>query len=371
MPLVAAMLGKEPAPGPTGAAGPGCRVLKWVVGDVDSAGVERVSSPDDDKRRITSLRRLGLLDTPPEERFDRITRITHDLFGADSVTFTLVDVDRSWVKSEQGVTCGQRSQLDAFCARTVLDRGDLDGRHQATIVTDALPDGRLSDGPRVPDGKAFRFYAGAPVAGPDGAVVGALCLADRRPRTLDAHETRSLRDVADLVEREIAVGQLAVDDELTGLANRRGFLMMATQALAFCERQQAEALVVVAGVDGLATVNRTFGAPAGDQLLRHAASAVADAFRASDVVGRISGGRFGIVLTSYLGEEPWATKRLATGVQACNDQMTDEPFTLSMATGCARFDPDDPELLEILIDSAATAMCADQEYRRELAAHGD
>jgi diguanylate cyclase (GGDEF)-like protein len=328
--------------------------------------VEPVPIPDGDRERVTSLRRLGLLDTAPEERFDRITRTARRLFDVDTVRFTLVDVDRSWCKSKQGVGDTDESGQDALCAHTILhqDKSPL-------LVPDARSDPRFSDHPSVLHRPQVRLYAGAPVAAPDGAIVGTLCLTDAHPRSLDDGEVDALRDLADMIEREIAVAQLAVDDGLTGLANRRGFMMMANQALAFCERQGVRALIVLADVDGLHSVNQIHGRASGDLLLRNAATAVADAYRASDVVGRVGGDEFAAVLTSYQGEEAWATKRLATGVQACNDQMPDNPFALSMAVGCAQFDPDYPELLEALVDRATSAMEADKEYRRQFAAHRD
>lgn len=338
--------------------------LKWVLGGVDTPGVEPAPIPHDDKERVTSLRRLGLLDTAPEERFDRITRTARRLFGVDTALVSLVDADRQWFKSKQGLASDEFPREISFCGHAIVDS-------DVFVIPDTRDDDRFGDNPLVTSDPTVRFYAGCPIAGPDGSLVGTLCLIDHRPHTLDDEDIRSLRDLAAMVEREIAVTRLAVDDELTGLANRRGFMMMASQALAFCQRQHVDALVVVADVDGIESVNDRFGDHVGDQLLRHAASAMAEAFRASDVVGRLGGDEFGAVLTAYHGEVPWATKRLATAVQACNDQIPDAPFTLSMAVGSARFDPDDPELLEALLDRAGTAMSADKEFRRQLATHRD
>jgi diguanylate cyclase (GGDEF)-like protein len=175
-----------------------------------------------------------------------------------------------------------------------------------------------------------------------------------------------------MVEHEIAVTLTAADDELTGLANRRGFLMMANQALAFCQRQRVEALVVFADVDGLKPVNDRYGHDAGDRLLRYAASAMSEAFRASDVVGRFGGDEFVAILTAYRGEVTWATKRLESAVGTCNGQMATgdsptgaaEPFALSMSIGSARFTPDDPQPLETLLEQADAAMYADKQLRR-------
>jgi diguanylate cyclase (GGDEF)-like protein len=331
--------------------------------------VEPAPIPIDDRERVASLRRLGLLDSGSEERFDRITRTARRMFGVSSALVNLVDVDRTWFKSTDGLDGEEAPRSTSFCGHTVLSSGVM-------VVPDARVDPRFADNPSVLGPPNVRFYAGCPISAPDGAIVGALCLIDDQPRTLDEAEQHAFRDLAGMVEHEIAVTRLAVDDDLTGLANRRGFLMMANQALAFCQRQQVEALVVFADVDGLKAVNDRYGHDAGDRLLRHAASSVAEAFRASDVVGRYGGDEFAAVLTGYHGEVTWATKRLAAAVEACNDQMAagggpdgrPEPFSLSMSVGSARFLPRDPELLESLLERADTAMYADKEFRRRLAA---
>jgi diguanylate cyclase (GGDEF)-like protein len=102
---------------------------------------------------------------------------------------------------------------------------------------------------------------------------------------------------------------------------------------------------------------------------------MADAFRGSDVVGRFGGDEFVAVLTGYRGEATWATQRLASAVQTCNDQMSAdsgttgvaEPLTLSMSVGSARFTPNDPEPLETLLERADAAMYVDKQLRRRLA----
>jgi diguanylate cyclase (GGDEF)-like protein len=325
--------------------------------------VEAPPVPDDDPARVGSLRRLGLLDTEPEERFDRITRIARRLFRVDTALVSLVDVDRQWAKSRQGLTGFETLETHetprnlSVCGHAILGPEVLE-------IHDAAVDPRFSDNPLVVGEPPVRFYAGCPIASPEGAMIGTLCLLDERPRTLDQDDLSVLRDLAAVVEREIAMTRLAVDDELTGLTNRRGFTMVGSQALAFCQRQQVDALVVLATVDGLDLINERGGRDAGDQLLRLAASAMADSFRSSDVLGRVGGGQFAALLTGYEGSEAQVADRLRSAVAASNLELQRTTFGLSMTVGSARFSHRDPELLEVLMHRADAFGSADERHRR-------
>jgi diguanylate cyclase (GGDEF)-like protein len=346
----------------------GSATLKWCWEAVDTPGVEAPPLPKNDLARVGSLRRLGILDTGPEERFDRITRIARRLFGVDTALMSLVDIDRQWTKSRQGpATPGIAEARQAF-ASTDLPR-ELSFCAHAIVgvdvlqVHDASTDDRFCDSPWVTADPPIRFYAGCPIASPDGAVIGTLCLLDRRPRSLDEVELASLRDLATVIEQEIAASRLVVDDELTGLANRKGFTMVGSQALAFCERQEVDALVIVGSADGLDLAYERGGTAAGDQLLRLAAAAMADSFRSSDVVGRVGGNRFGALLTGYQGSEVQVVERLRSTVAASNLELERTTFALSMTVGTARFNHREPETLEVLMHRAATSPPAEWRDR--------
>lgn len=308
---------------------------------------------------MASLRRLGLLDTGPEERFDRITRTAQRLFGVETALVSLVDADRQWFKSKQGMAATETDRDISFCGHAIAGREILE-------VDDTLEDLRFFDNPFVTDDPKVRFYAGCPIAGPDGAVIGTLCLLDNRPRHLNGGELDSLRDLAAMVEHEIAVTTLAVDDELTGMANRRGFFLLGNQALAFCQRQGVDALIAFADVDGLKLVNDAYGHGSRDKLLILAATAMAQGFRVSDVVGRIGGDEFAVVLTSYEGAEHRATERLDAAVKECNAELADARFELSMSVGTARFEHENPEDLDTLLRQADASMYSDKHRRRSL-----
>jgi len=155
--------------------------------------------PDGEGRRLDALHALRLLDTPPEERFDRYTRIAANLFDVPIAMVSLIDRDRQWFKSSHGFDVAETPRETAFCAHTILDSEVLQ-------VPDALQDARFADNPVVAGPPRFRFYAGAPLAAPDGSRVGSLCLIDERPRQLDERQLTLLRDLADLVQAELAAG---------------------------------------------------------------------------------------------------------------------------------------------------------------------
>ena len=157
----------------------------------------RAAIPADEQRRIVSLRELNILDTEPEERFDRITRIAAALFDVPMAVISLVDENRQWFKSCAGSNAKETSRDAAFCAHVVYNREPM-------IVPDALQDVRFADNPLVINEPRIRFYAGYPLMLDDGSCIGTLCLLDTRPRTVEGSDLERLHDLADMVLREIS-----------------------------------------------------------------------------------------------------------------------------------------------------------------------
>jgi CheY-like chemotaxis protein len=151
---------------------------------------------DDEPARLRSLRETGLLDTPPEERFDRVTRIAAGLFGVPIVLVSLVDENRQWFKSRHGLDAAETPRDQAFCAHAIH-------RDDVMLVPDALQDERFADNPLVVGEPHVRFYAGCPLTLADGSRIGTLCLIDHRARDLNDAQIELLRDMGRLVEREI------------------------------------------------------------------------------------------------------------------------------------------------------------------------
>ncbi len=149
--------------------------------------------PPDEATRLASLRKLNILDTPAEERFDRITRLAKQFFGVSIALISLIDTDRQWFKSRQGLTACETSRDISFCGHTIL--GD-----EALVVEDARQDVRFQDNLLVTGEPHIRFYAGYPILAPDGNKIGTLCIIDQASRKMSAGDLRALQDFAGLVE---------------------------------------------------------------------------------------------------------------------------------------------------------------------------
>jgi serine phosphatase RsbU (regulator of sigma subunit) len=150
-----------------------------------------MSSPED--RRVRALEELGVLDTPPEERFDRITRVARELFGVDSALISLIADDRQWVKSPQAPGAQSAPRADALCDVAIRTPRTL-------VVPDAPADPRFAANPHVVRG--LRFYAGHPLEA-GGHRVGTLCLLGDRPREFTERERARLELLARWAEVEL------------------------------------------------------------------------------------------------------------------------------------------------------------------------
>lgn len=156
----------------------------------------KASLPDNETARLALLHDLLLLDTPPEERIDKIVEFASAEFNVPICLVSLVDSDRQWFKSRTGVDACETSRDISFCAHALSQDSIL-------LVPDALLDQRFHDNPLVTGAPHIRFYAGAPLACKDGLVIGTLCLIDTRPRTLDTVEQAILESLRDLTLLEL------------------------------------------------------------------------------------------------------------------------------------------------------------------------
>jgi len=155
------------------------------------------SLPRNEDQRLQVLYDLLLLDTPPEERFDRIVEFASTEFDVPICLISLVDRDRQWFKAKVGLDACETSRDISFCAHAILESNDL------LIVMDAHADQRFHDNPLVTGAPHIRFYAGVPLVMDDGLAIGTLCLIDTVPRTLDDVDQAILRSLRDLLALEL------------------------------------------------------------------------------------------------------------------------------------------------------------------------
>lgn len=306
-------------------------------------------TPENELIRLHNLRSLEILDTPAEERFDRLTRMAKRVFGVSIALVSLVDENRQWFKSKIGLEATETTRNISFCGHAILE-------DDIFIIEDTLKDERFSDNPLVCGAPNIRFYAGVPLNYCDGSKLGTLCIIDQSPRTMNDEDRTLLRDLADMAEAELNALQLATLDDLTGLSNRRGFLALAANSMSLCIRQETSVSLVFFDLDHFKTVNDQFGHTEGDYALAAFADLMRQSFRESDVIARVGGDEFIVLLTNT--EKDIAVETVARFrdlVEVYNEE-TQRGYDLVFSEGIASGSAEQKRSLEHLMNEADELM---------------
>lgn len=173
-------------------------VIAPGISDVLSGLSAARNTTVDEAARQGSLDRLRIIDSAPEEAFDRIARLAKDLFGTQSAAISFIDGNRQWFKSSEGCDLTETARSVAFCDHTIRQTGSL-------VVPNATLDPRFADNPFVNDDTHLRFYAGYPIEGTDGQRIGALCVFDNVERSFTDTDNTLLRNLALLVQEQLAL----------------------------------------------------------------------------------------------------------------------------------------------------------------------
>lgn len=166
-----------------------------------------IPTPANEKERLRALKDYRILDTLPEEEFDRLTQIASLVCGTPISLITLLDEERQWFKSNLGMDVPQGPRRDAFCQYTILDASLME-------VKDTWQDERFIHNPLVTGPPKMRYYAGYPLINPEGHALGALCVIDREPNALNANQQQILALLA-----QEAVSQIVARKEKILLKN--------------------------------------------------------------------------------------------------------------------------------------------------------
>ena len=288
--------------------------------------------PHDEVARLETLRSLDVLDTPQEERFDRLTRMAKRLFNVPIALVSLVDENRQWFKSCVGLPVSETPRDISFCGHAILGEGVF-------IIPNATADDRFHDNPLVIDDPNIRFYAGCPLRALNGGQMGTLCIIDDKPRDFDEHDLSALKDLAAMAEQELAALQLAVLDELTEISNRRGFITLVGHAIRMCVRQKMSASLVFFDLDKFKLINDTHGHVEGDRALVAFANILHKTLRESDLVARIGGDEFAaLLLDTPKASAVDVIARLQGRVEEYNQQASHD-YKIDFSFGIVDFDP--------------------------------
>lgn len=319
--------------------------------------MEKPARPQNEAERLETLRALEVLDTPSEERFDRLTRLARRLFRVPIALVSLVDDERQWFKSCDGLEVSETPREVSFCGHAIL-------QDEILLVPDATKDERFHDNPLVADDPSIRFYAGYPLRAPNGHKLGTLCLIDREPRELGDEELAILEDLGQMAQNELVSLELATTDPLTGLSNRRGFELVAGKAVAVCRRLERPVTLLYFDLNGFKQINDTLGHAEGDRILIEVSRLLSENFRDSDVVARLGGDEFCVLLNAISPEDVDVPLHR---LQCDLAQLTeDEPSRkcLSFSVGNVKFDPERHGSLNDLLHEADQRM---YEHKRRTA----
>jgi len=264
--------------------------------------MENPDLPIDEEQRLDALRSMRVLDTPVEERFERITRLVRKFFDVPMAAITLVDANRQWFKSGNGLDVRETSRDMSFCAHAIL-------ADEIFVIEDTHVDNRFFDNPLVTGSPYIRFYAGVPLHARNRSRIGTLCLLDTKPHSRDDFDLSVLEDLAALAEHEFRfespLNQLPKPeiengrqpellDEVTGMWNWDGITRLLEESLHHSRLHGGQQSMAWLHVDYTLPANPSFAAL--NDVKRHLAAALLAGLDYRDTAGLVTGGQFLIIL---------------------------------------------------------------------------
>jgi diguanylate cyclase (GGDEF)-like protein len=294
-------------------------------------------------KRLEALARYDILDTPAEPAFDRIASLIRLIFGVETSVVSMIDAHRQWYKAAEGTAAMEVPVGQTFCRHTIQGTGPL-------VVPDATLDDRFSANPHVTAPHGVRFYAGMPLTTSDGHNIGSICAIDSTPRQFSARETAILRELADMVMHELELRRLATTDPLTGISSRRAFREDADKYIALARRHRSQVSALAVDIDRFKSINDTYGHAAGDQVLKAVAGCLAAELRQSDVLGRMGGEEFGIILPDANAEAALAVaEKLRHAIAKLTFPGSRPPIRVTASFGIAALDPGADDLDSVMV----------------------
>ena len=311
---------------------------------------------DDERSRLAALHHYSILDTPPEPQFDRLVELAIRFFDLPMAMVSFVGEDRQWFKARHGTPMSEIPRRESFCAVAITRDGVM-------VIPDATLEEQFRTYPGVLGEPYIRFYAGAPLITPEGQKIGTFCVLGTEPREFTEKEQNLLGSFAEMAMAELKLRralqdlrEMAMTDTLTGLPNRVQFRQQLAEA---CRRADLSGEKVVVGLmdlDRFKLINDTFGHVEGDRLLVDVARRLKEATATGDVVARISGDEFVLLLTDVRSVEDTGlvTRRLEDSF-AVPFMIEDQEVFVHWSLGLSVY-PDDARELDALLGHADAAM---------------
>jgi diguanylate cyclase (GGDEF)-like protein len=280
--------------------------------------------------RLAALEKLDILDSPHDESLDRIARLIIQIFGVDQSVVSFIDSHRQWYMASEGMQRSEVTRQESFCRHTILGQEPL-------VVRDASRDPRFAESPHVTARGGVRFYAGAPLRTREGHNVGTVCAIGTKPRMFSAAEEMVLLDLTQLAMDIIELKRQATTDGLTGILNRRAFREESERAIALAARHHTNLAVICFDLDHFKAINDTYGHAAGDEVLVEVTEVVKATLRSGDILGRVGGEEFSIVLPHTDREGALAVaEKLRQAVAGLAFTFDDKPVRVTASFGLSR-----------------------------------
>ncbi|KJC60140.1 diguanylate cyclase [Bradyrhizobium sp. LTSPM299] len=285
---------------------------------------------DSEARRLDVLARLDILDTPRELAFDRLTALCRKIFRVPMSTLTLIDGHRQWFKASEGMEDRETARGPALCNYAI-------GQGDTLVIPDTHRDRRFADNVFVRGKPFIRFYAGAQLR-ISGATIGTLCAMDTRPREFDGEQIGMLTDLAAIAVDELLLRNLSMQDSLTGVSSRRAFRSEGERLAALAMRHASPLACAVLDIDHFKSINDRYGHAVGDMVLAAVADVVHDSLRASDVIGRIGGEEFGLLLPrTHLVQAMSVLEKVRAAVAATRIETPAGTISVTCSLGGSEF----------------------------------
>ncbi|MFM2479955.1 EAL domain-containing protein [Celerinatantimonas sp. YJH-8] len=258
-------------------------------------------STEQEELRLAELKKLNVLDTAPEDRFDLLVKLAKHIAGGQSALLTLVDDKRQWFKSKIGLQHQEHPKSWSFCAHTINEKSGF------LVIEDTTQDKRFYANPLVTDAPHIRSYIGCSIVSPNGLPIGTICVLDSRPHHFTPDQIQQMMIVAKVISGELWRDQKIVEsqnelleqtlyDPLTGLPSQQ-LLIHRLEIVCRNMADQGYQLFLL-NIQRFRVINRIYGRAFGDELLRILVKEIKPLLPQDALFARMRDDRFAILLQS-------------------------------------------------------------------------
>lgn len=317
--------------------------------------------PANEALRQRDLERIGVLNHPGDEHFERLVRLASTVLETPIALISLVDGDRQWFLAHHGLEANETPREMAFCAHAIA--GD-----ETLVVPDARQDPRFCTNPLVIHDPKICFYAGAPLQTRDGHNLGTLCVIDRLPRHFSGNQVHLLEDLAQLVLRELELRRQAIVHPISGLVQRSGFQEQTEPELKRA-RQSAQPLALLAlEIDHFSQLRHRWGQPTSDQALRDVAAFLDSQVCPQDLIGQIGDQEFGVLMVNVdLEPAMERAEAIRCGITELAGVFRGSGHRLEISGGLTLLAPQDQHAEDLLLRAERALFLAQGNGRNQIA----